>query len=431
MLLTRQQIAERIYHVLRDDMGNPYVANFQTTANFREELGLDSSAILQMMVLLEVKHGLELSEDAVMAEDFETVRSVTKVLHDAQWAGREQGYLDFEDDIKLHCVVSCFGEAIKRQGLDQRALYFGVWDSEVMVDDQYVISYHSETISHDFFIEWFQRLYGVEAEAWYRRDLSKDENAAKLEALVTKREDGEHIMVMLDMHQLPERVNEFNKDPFPHYVTLGPTADPDTWFVYDPDYRYEGVALKQRLLNAMKQPSVAGGYWFREAGMRAPHPSDIAAYFETCFRADVNLMTEAIRATVEAHLEGVDKNGEPLALDRLGAALTEIPILAIRKYGYEHGLAFFFRELLLPEAEFESWCVVIEELAKTFKLVQFQSLKLAATGKPAVADKLFALLDEQDERERKIKARMNEVYELWRCKVLPRTGNTVPAEVAS
>lgn len=430
-MLTRQQIAERIYQVLGQDMRNPHLAHFQTTANFREQLGLDSSDILQMMVLLEVKHGLELSEDAVMAEDFETVRSVTKLLHDAQWAGREQGYLEFEDDIKLHCVVSCFGEAIKRQGLDQRVLYFGVWDSEVMVDDQYVISYHAETINHDFFCEWFQRLYDVEALAWYRHDLSKDENAAKLEALVSKREDGEHVMVMLDMHRLPERVNEFNKDPFPHYVMLGATADPDTWFVYDPDYRYEGVALKQRLLDAMQQPAVAGGYWFCEAGMRAPHPSDIAAYFETCFCADENPMTEAIRATVNAHLAGVDKHGAPLALDRLGEALTEVPILAIRKYAYEHGLAFFFRELRLPEAEFERWCVVIDELAKTFKLVQFQALKLAVTGNPAVADKLFALLDEQDERERTIKTRMSEVYELWRRKLLPRNSNTVPAEVAS
>lgn len=430
-MLTRQQIAERIYHVLGEDMANPHLANFQTTANFREELGLDSSDILQMMVLLEVKHGLELSEDAVMAEDFATVRSVTKVLHDAQWAGRAHDYLDYEDDIKLHCVVSCFGEAIKRQGLDHRVLYFGVWDSDVIVDDRYVISYHSATINHDFFFEWFQRLYGVEAQAWYRHDLSKDDNAAKLEALVSKRVDGEHIMVMLDMYQLPERVNEFHKDPFPHYVMLGPTADPNTWFVYDPDYRYEGVALKQRLLNAMKQPSVAGGYSFCETGMRAPHPSDIAAYFETCFYADNNPMTAAIRATVEAHLAGVDRNGAPLALDRLGEALTEVPILAIRKYAYEHGLAFFFRELRLPEAEFDSCCVAIDELAKTFKLVQFQALKLAVTGNPAVADKLFALLDEQDQRERTIKARMSEVYQLWRRKLLPRNSNTVPAEVAS
>lgn len=426
-MLTPQQIAERIYRVLGEDMDNSYLANFQTTAKLREDLGLDSSSILQLMVLLEVKHGLELSEDAVMAEDFESVRSVTKVLHDAQWAKGEKAYLDYEEDIKLHCFVSCLGEAIKRQGLDQRTLYFGVWDSEIMVDDQYVISYHSETISHDFFIDWFRRLYGTEVEAWYRHDRTKDENAATLEELVSKRKDGEHIMVMLDMFALPERVNEFNKDPFPHYLMLGPTADPDTWFVFDPDYRYEGVAPKERLLNAMKQPSVAGGYMFREQGMHAPHPADIKDYYEVCFHADVNPTTETIRATVKAHLAGVDKNGEPLALDHLRVALTEVPILSIRKYAYEHGLAFFFRELVLPEEEFDGWCEVIEELVKTFKLVQFQSLKLAATGNRDIADKIFALLDQQDERERKIKTRLHEVYALWRDKMFPRADHTIRA----
>jgi hypothetical protein len=283
----------------------------------------------------------------------------------------------------------------------------------VIVSDRCRISYHSDTISHEHFLDWYERLYGIEVRAWYEPSASKDDNAQRLVSLVEDRAPDQHIMVMLDMHRLPERVNEFNKDPFPHYLMLGPTSNPDAWLMYDPDYRWEGVLPRDRILHAMRSPAVRGGYLFSDRGARAPHPRQIKAYYDACMRLDEYPMTEAIRQVLTAHLEGRDKNGDALTLSQLGAALEEVPVLSIRKYAYEHGLAFFWRELVLDEQEFEHWCDVIAQLVKAYKLVQFQAMKVSATGDRQVAERLFAVLDEQDERERQIKARMHEVYRQW------------------
>jgi acyl carrier protein len=411
---TKQQIAESMHQVLVGKMSHPCSTAFHSDARLREDLGLDSAAVLQLMVLLELELGLSLPEEAVMKNDFDTVRNVAKILYDAQPRPPSGKILEFEADIKLHCFVSCLSEVIKRHGqLDHRALYFGVWDSEIVVSDRYALSYHSETIRHDHFLAWYERLYGIKVQAWYDAALGKDENCKRLASLVETRAADEHIMVMLDMHQLPERANEFNKDPFPHYLMLGPTQVPDEWMVYDPDYRWEGVCKRERILQAMRHPSVSGGYIFSDKAARSPTDAQIRAYFDASIVVDSNPMTEAIRQILTAHLAGHDRRGAPLGVAELPAALEEIPILSIRKYAYEHGLAFFWRELDLPEAEFDRWCEVIDVLVKAYKLVQFYTLKLAATGERALAEKIFAVLHEQDEREGQIKKRLVEVYRQW------------------
>jgi acyl carrier protein len=411
---TKQQVGECIYRVLVEKMGHPCSTAFHTDARLREDLALDSAATLQLLVLLELELGLGLPEETVMNHDLDTVRNVAKLLYDAQERPPSSKILEYEEDIKLHCFVSCLSEVIKRrEGLEHRVLYFGVWDSEIVVSDSCAISYHSETISHSHFLDWYERLYGTKVESWYDAGSSKDENCRRLASLVETRSDDEHIMVMLDMHQLPERVNEFNKDPFPHYLMLGPTQDPEEWMIYDPDYRWEGVAKRDRILQAMKHPSVRGGFIFSDKAARAPTPRQIKAYFEACMLPAQFPMAEAVREVLTAHLEGRDRNGEELTLSRLASALQEVPILSIRKYAYEHGLAFFWRELGLAEQEFDHWCEVIATLVKTYKLLQFQAVKLSTTGDRKLAERMFAILTEQETRERQIKQRMIEAYRLW------------------
>jgi petrobactin synthase len=411
---TKQQVGECMHRVLVEKMDHLCSTAFHTDARLREDLALDSAATLQLLVLLEVELGLGLPEETVMNHDLDTVRNVAKLLYDAQERPPSSKILEYEEDIKLHCFVSCLSEVLKRhEGLEHRVLYFGVWDSEIVVSDRCEISYHSETISHAHFLDWYERLYGMKVESWYDETLSKDENAKRLASLVETRSDDEHIMVMLDMHQLPERVNEFNKDPFPHYLMLGPTQTADEWMMYDPDYRWEGVVKRSRILQAMKHPSVRGGFIFSDKAARAPHPRQIKAYFDACMRPAQFPMAEAIREVLTAHLEGRDRNGEALSLSGLARALEEVPILSIRKYAYEHGLAFFWRELGLSEQEFDDWCEVIATLVKTYKLLQFQAVKLATTGERKLADRIFAILGEQEMRERQIKQRMLEVYRLW------------------
>lgn len=411
---TKQQIATSIYDALREKMAHPHARRFHSDARLREDLALDSSSVLELLVLLEVEFGISLPEEAVMEGDFETVRDVVKTLFDAQVRPDSDKILEYDEDIKLHCFVSCLSEVLKRRGIDQRVLYFGVWDSELVVTSDCVISYHSETIRHDFFVEWFERLFGIAARSFYRPHLDKEENVRRLVSLVETRASFEHVMVMLDMHRLPERKNEFNKDPFPHYLMLGTTIDQDSWMMWDPDYRWEGIVERERVLHALRHPAVNGGYVFSEKGARPPDRSAIIAYYEACMVLDENPMTEAIRHVVSAHLSGIDESGNPLELEHLSEALAEVPILSIRKYAYEHGLAFFFRELGLEEEEFDEWCEVIADLVKTYKNIQFQAVRLAQSAQSNIAEKIFALLCEQDDRERRIKGRLHEVYLAWK-----------------
>lgn len=413
-MMTKEQIVDSIYKALSGKMENSHLSVFHSDARLREDLALDSSLVLQLLMHLELDFGLEISEGALMNEDFQTVRGVAKVLYDAQPLADTGKPLEVYEDVKIHCVASCLGEIIKRiPGLDHRVLYFGVWDSEVIVDEHCVLSYHSENISHQFFVEWCEKLYGMKMQSWYKSHLDKDKNIEKLISLVESRSEDQHIMVMLDMYVLPERVNEFNKDPFPHYLMLGPTGNPDEWMIYDPDYRWEGVIKKERILNAVRRPTVAGGFIFSDEDARPSQPQQIKAYFETCMNLNHNPMTDAAREILAAHLKGLDKKGGTLSLSQVGKALEELPILAVRKYAYEHGMAFFWRELLLSEEEFDYWCDVIDELAKAYKLVQYQAMKLAATGNRDFAEKTFALLNQQDQREFQIKKRLQEVFILW------------------
>jgi hypothetical protein len=216
-------------------------------------------------------------------------------------------------------------------------------------------------------------------------------------------------MAMLDLFRLPERDNKFNQDPFPHYVMLETTEDPETWLMLDPDFRWEGRLPKQRILEAIASPAAAGGYFFDARGLGPAPDRAVRDYFEACFQEHANPFTAAIRRIVEAHVERRDG----LELAGLKLALREIPVLAIRKYAYEHGFAFFVRELALDPAEFDSLCDVVDTLVKSYTTVQFRSLKLALTGDTGLVPGLFELLRDQHERELMLKRRLGEMFRTW------------------
>tara|TARA_R100000322_G_scaffold18078_3_gene10599 strand:- start:1060 stop:2070 length:1011 start_codon:yes stop_codon:yes gene_type:complete len=313
--------------------------------------------------------------------------------------------------IKVHCFVSCVCEVIKRTpGVDHRPFYFGVWDADFAVSPQYVLSYHSEHTRHELFRTWYHQLYGIEICQWYDHSRSKTENIDHLLRLMAERPPGRNIMVMLDMYWLPERENKFNQNPFPHYVMLETTEDPGTWFMYDPDFRWEGPLPREQILAAIAQPTVAGGYFFDDVDICHSTSDTVAAYFSTCMKLNQNPFNAAIRAVVHAHLEQTLE----LPLAHLETALREIPVLAIRKYAYEHGFAFFCHALGYSEAAFEHWCDEIEKLVKTYTLVHYRALKLARTGDPALAEEVFGLLDAQDVIEFRLKRDLQNLFEQWR-----------------
>lgn len=417
-----------------------------TTADMdlMRDLGLDSMQLVQLLVDLEIEYGIKIPEAALEKTDFSTVAALAAKLQalngatqtaatpadlDMTFASAKLDPTPVELDIKVHCFVSCLCEPIKKiPDVDQRPFYFGVWDAELFVDERYRLSYHSPNVDHGFFVEWYQRLYGIQLSSWYDHSASKAANLQRLRQLLQSRQSQQWIMVMLDLYQLPERENKFNKNPFPHYVMLENMTDPELIWMWDPDFRWQGALNRERVFNAVAQATVAGGYTFFTDAIRTPDIQTLDEYFVTCLFRARNPMTDAVRTIIRAHVAG--SNG--LSPADLPLALKELPVLAIRKYAYEHGLAFFWRDMALPDQEFEDWCVVVDQLVKAYDRVQFLAVKYAQQPDADILGEIEECLDAQNAREFQIKERLSQVHQMWRRKYqladVGKTNNT--AELA-
>lgn len=416
--MTRQEITAAIRQVLDERMNSRHLDGFSPQSRLNSDLYLDSVLVLDLLLHLELDHGIAAPEEAIAATAIETVNDLVELLAgashssgagDTAAADAPNVHADVYPDIKVHCVVSCLCDAVKAAGLDHRPMYFGIWDADFAVSDKFQLRYHTDQISHGFFCHWFERLYGVRVTEWYDHSATKQANLDRLVSLVTARQPTESVMVMLDMFHLPERENKFNQNPFPHYLMLETAADPDTWQVRDPDFRWEGPIAKDRILNAVAQPSVAGGYIFDRRAMRLPATVDIGDYFLACFVSDDNPLIRSIREIVDTHLES--RNG--VRLQALGDAMRELPVLSIRKWAYEHGFAFFWRELKLPNDTFLPWCDRIEELALGLPALHLKILRLAQTADRTCAADIYQTLGRLGALETAIKAKLHEVFVAW------------------
>ncbi|GLK80325.1 DUF6005 family protein [Methylopila turkensis] len=431
--MTRDEIVEAVLVVLRDHMERPHLEAFGPEARLNEDLYLDSILMLHLFLNLELHFGLAAPEEAITRQELSTVANLAALFAGerapaaAAEAPEGQG-VHGEDyvDIKVHCFVSCVCAALKERGIDHRAFYFGVFDADFALTPEFTLRYHAPTVSHAFFRRWFERLYGATLREWHDPKKSKETNVSTLLDLVDRRRPDERVMVMLDLFHLPERENKFNQNPFPHYLMLeNAEDDPDVFEVLDPDFRWEGRIEKAKVLNAVRQPTVGGGYVFDASALRPARPADLAAYIATCRQTTGNPLVEAVRTIVAAHLDG--RGG--LTLQTLPEALKELPVLSIRKYAYEHAFAFLWRALKLPDAEFQAWCDDIETLALGLKGLNFQVLKLVETGDRSLAAPLFAELDRYDRLESAIKRRLDEAFAQWRddagLPALPQTERAI------
>lgn len=416
--MTHDNIAAAIRHVLAERMNNQHLQGFSLQSRLNADLYLDSVLILDLLLHLELDHGIAVPEDAFATATLETVGDLVNLLAAAPASVAEpiapiaepfDVHADVYPDIKVHCVVSCLCDAVKASGLDHRPMYFGIWDADFGVTDRHQLRYHTDQIGHHFYCHWFHQLYGVAVTEWYDHSWGKQANLDRLVGLVTARRPTQSIMVMLDMFHLPERENKFNQNPFPHYLMVEATADPEIWQVRDPDFRWEGPIARDRILNAIAQPSVAGGYVFDRSAMRVPDAADIRDYFLACFIPDDNPLIRRIHEIVDAHRDRRDG----LDLHQLGDAVRELPVLAIRKWAYEHGFAYFWRETGLPNEEFLNWCDRIEELALGLPALHLKILRLAQTGDQGCATDIDRTLDRLDALETTIKTKLHEVFLAW------------------
>nr|WMC97590.1 DUF6005 family protein [Aminobacter aminovorans] len=428
--MNTEQVIEAIGTVLHDHMKHAHVDRFGPEARLNEDLYLDSVLILEIFLSLELEFGLAAPEEAINRQDIETVRELAQLFTGEASVAAERSApagegVHGEDyiDIKVHCFVSSVCDALKRSGIDQRPFYFSVWDAGFAINERWQLAYHDKSINHDFFRAWYQRLYGVGMHCWYDPARSKDQNIVVMLDLLERKRDSEYLMVMLDLFHLPERENKFNQNPFPHYLMIEKTDDPKIWQVNDPDFRWEGQIARDKVIHAIRQPTVGGGYIFDRLEARVPAATDLRDFFLACYQPDHNPLVDGVRRIVSAHLDG--RGGVKLA--DLGAALREVPVISIRKYAYEHGFAFFWREMKLANADFDHWCDEIERVIQDFKTLHYAVMKLAQTRDRSLADDVWLRLDTLDGLERRIKARLGEVFQAWcATKGIP---HTLPAEL--
>ncbi|MGD7044864.1 DUF6005 family protein [Jeotgalibacillus proteolyticus] len=316
--------------------------------------------------------------------------------------------------IKVHCFVSCVCEVIKKHHeADHRPYYFGVWDADFDLSEDFVLSYHSEKMDHTFFKDWYSLLYGISLTKWFREEKSKELNIQTLIQLIEEKKPDRHVMVMLDLSMLPERENKFHQSPFPHYVMVEATEQADAWKMLDPDFRWEGILPKERILDAIREPSVAGGYYFDAASIKVPSKETVEAYFQTCMKKTENPLTDAIEEITAAHSTGTKKNERK----HLADAVKQIPVLAIRKYAYEHAYAYFWQQLGRPEETFEVWCDEIEKLVNGFTALHYRLLKYAVTGEAKHLEQIHEQLIKQQKLEFYIKEGLTDSFLEWRRKM--------------
>ncbi len=413
MIKTKQQVTECIYQDLSSVTSQTALVGFNANSLLSEDLALTSVDVVNMLDRLAVNDALHASDETRKLDEITTIRDLADALFADQvlpeWYGKLEEYVD----AKVHCLASCLCELVKQKQLDHRPYYFCVPDAEVIVSDKTMLNYHSDDISHQYMLDGFTTLYGMTVEPWYDTSITKAKNAEKLTDLVDNKLDSEHIIVMLDMYHLPGIDKEFDRDPFPHYVMVGKTNDPSQWFIYDPDYRWEGIIGKDRILNAFMQPTVEGGLLVNDAHAKPYTRDAINNFYQQCIKPDFNALNAASRQILQFFVAGKDAQNRSLDLKGVALALEQIPVLSTRKYAYEHCLAYFWKELDYEEPEFDDLCELIEELYNVYKLVTFQIMKIAASGNAKFINKAFALLDAQDEREYRIKQRLADVYSVW------------------
>lgn len=423
---TRERVIAAVESVLRDRLDNRHMAKFGPDAMLGGDLALDSLMTMNLLLHLETDHGLVAPNTAIATRAAETVAEFAALFLEesepampmpatitprraADEAARREG-VHGEDyvEIKVHCFISCVADAVKRvPGLDHRPLFFGVWDAKFIAADG-EIRYHGPGIDQEFFRLWSERLYALRIDPWYDACLSKAENIAAMRKLLAERTHHQDVMVMLDMYHLPERENLLNKNPFPHFLLLELTADPQFLLMRDVDYRWEGPMARHRVENAINQPTVEGGYLVDRRTARTPSPKDIAGYFETCFEQHRNPLIEAVRQVVAHHAEPCRD------IRALANAVADLPLLSVRKYAYEHGLAFFWRALQRDTESFEAWCDEIEALIQGLRTLNFELMKLSRSGELSRAAVVYAALDQLDLREKRIKDALAEAFATWR-----------------
>lgn len=78
--MTRPELVRVIRSFMAEALALPYMNRFSEEARLNEDLGLDSVMVLQLLVSLELQHGVLLPEQAVLEKQLGTVGSFVDFL---------------------------------------------------------------------------------------------------------------------------------------------------------------------------------------------------------------------------------------------------------------------------------------------------------------------------------------------------------------
>ncbi len=82
--MSRTELIAVMRSILSERMALPHVVHFSEDARLNEQLCLDSVLVLQLLVHLELEHGLALPEEAVLQKQLGTVGTLADFLLAAQ-----------------------------------------------------------------------------------------------------------------------------------------------------------------------------------------------------------------------------------------------------------------------------------------------------------------------------------------------------------
>jgi petrobactin synthase len=316
-----------------------------------------------------------------------------------------------EVSIKVHCIVSCFSEVLRRSSsIDYRPFYIGVWDAPFDVTADGELTYYQHDLKHDYFVYWFERLFGLQVHEWYDRSIDQESNLNILLDLIENKPKHRYIIAQIDMSYMPERENKFHQRPFPHFLMLARTDHPDEWFMLDPDFRWEGMVPKAAVLEAFRKNTFGGGFYIDALQPREPANAVLERFYHESFEKNRNPLTQSLRKLVESSL----LPEEPYVSPALIQAVKQLPVIAIRKYSYEHALMYFNERTGEEYGQFEDWCDRIEELVQGLSNIQYRAVKMAMTKDKSMLPGILRSLDSMDALELGIKQELHRHYLQWK-----------------
>lgn len=136
----------------------------------------------------------------------------------------------------------------------------------------------------------------------------------------------------------------------------------------------------------------------------------VASYFIETFKRNDNELTMELKNLI---IKMANEKEEYL-LSGLVAAVKQIPVLAIRKYSYEHAFAYFRETLQYSEQEFDYWCDRVEDIVQGFTNVQYRAIKMAMTNNKGMLLSIVEKLDEMNAIELQIKTELERQFLSWK-----------------